>query len=300
MGHDTNSSVYSKLATRARKVQAALPRMHLVFNALRAFTFVVILAWSLIVLAIAIHFQLVLVSSELTHFVPLALFASAFTIVAIVVLLVLSTLWKVNPVSTRIELVCVGAVGTIWLALGLVMATSPSQDADVECFSESDGSLEVTGFTTDAFHAQYRVVEAFSLFNVILSWGYFLTLLVLALRHFHLGWKRVWQTPATTSPLKRRPSHKPSHRSASLPVPVTARTAEKATNVRPQHNTHTSNRDRDRNRGRERRQAPPPRNPPSGRTKPPRGGENYKIYVQEANVSRPAAVHPRTHRRVTS
>ncbi|KAF8529021.1 hypothetical protein BU17DRAFT_37707 [Hysterangium stoloniferum] len=296
--------------------------MHLVFNALRAFTFgaccsprsvispdslytpVVILAWSLIVLAIAVHFHLVLVSSELTHFVPLALFASAFTIVMIMSLLVLSTLRKVNPVSTRMELVCVGAVGSVWLALGLVMATSPSQDADVECFSESDGSLEVTGFTTDTFHAQYRVVEAFSLFNVILSWGYFFTLLVLALRHFHLGWKRVWQTPATTSPLQRRSSHKPSHRSASLPAPATARTAEKASKDRPRHNTHTSNRDRDRNRERDgdgtRRQAPPPRNPSSGRTKPSRGGENYRIYVQEANVSRPAAIHPRTHRRVTS
>lgn len=29
-------------------------------------------------------------------------------------------------------------------ALGLLMATSPSQDADVECFSDTDGSLEVT------------------------------------------------------------------------------------------------------------------------------------------------------------
>lgn len=39
MGHGTNGSIYSRIATRARKVQAALPRMHLVFNALRAFTF---------------------------------------------------------------------------------------------------------------------------------------------------------------------------------------------------------------------------------------------------------------------
>lgn len=79
----TDTSIYNRLAKRARSVHAALPRMHLLFNVLRALIFgasiptskpffahketVVILAWSVIVLAIAIHFQLVLVSSELSE-----------------------------------------------------------------------------------------------------------------------------------------------------------------------------------------------------------------------------------------
>ncbi|KAF8592337.1 hypothetical protein K439DRAFT_1400057 [Ramaria rubella] len=292
MGHGTNASIYSRVATKARKIQAALPRMHLLFNALRTFTFIVILAWSLIVLGIAAHFQIVLVSSDLTRFVPLALFGAAFTIFIMAVLLVLSNFRKINPVSTRLELCCLALVGTVWLALGLFMATSSSQDADVECFSEVDQSLEVTSFTTDTFHAQYRVVEAFSLFNAILSWAYFLTLLVLALRHHHLGWKRVWQTSATSSPMQRRPSEKPSQRSGSLPAPVTARMVA---NVMP----------RDGHRSRQVTHHPSSRDPAprqssrrSPRPQQQSGGKTYVVYVPDVN--RPAESHPRTHHRRTT
>jgi hypothetical protein len=115
---------------------------------------VIILAWSVIVLALAVHFQLVLASSELSmsllwrpllavlllnvlpiaRFIPLAIFAAVFTIVIMGLLyvwsiefilfthpsicsnrLVLSNFRKINPVSTRIELGCLGVVGTVWL-----------------------------------------------------------------------------------------------------------------------------------------------------------------------------------------
>jgi len=291
---DTNPSIYSRLATGARNFHAALPRMHLVFNVLRTFAFVIVLAWALIVLAIAVHFQIVLVSSELTRFVPLALFAASFTILVIGILLVLSNLRKINPVSTRVELCCLAVIGTVWLALGLLTATSSSQDADVECFSDTDESLEITSFTTDTFHAQYRVLEAFSLFNAILTWSYFLTLLVLALRHHHLGWKRVWSTPATSSPFydtQRRPSHKPSHRSGSLPAPVTARMVANVTTRgghRPRQVTNQPS-----SREPARRQSP--RHSPRPQQS---GGKAYIVYVPEIN--RPPESRPRTHHRTTT
>lgn len=74
-------------------------------------------------------------------------------------------------------------------ALGAFLVSSESEAADVECFS-SDASSEpvdmpgctCSGFTqsralandnstvnTETYHAQYRVIDAFSFFNVILS-----------------------------------------------------------------------------------------------------------------------------------
>ncbi|GJJ07461.1 hypothetical protein Clacol_001663 [Clathrus columnatus] len=300
MGHGTNESIYSRIATRARKVGAALPRMHLVFNAFRAITFVAILTWSLIVLAIAVHFQILLVSSDLTRFIPLSLFTSAFTIFVILSLLVLSTLRKINPVSTRSELLLVGLAATFWLALGLLTAISPSQNADVECFDD-DGSLEVTSFNTDTFHAQYRVIEAFSLFNAILTWGYFLILLFLALRHHHLGWKAVWYTPATTSPLHRRPSQKPT-RSGSLPAPVTARGAitEKPHRERSRHHSSSprhGNGDRYTTTPRRHHHSSRRDTAPISSSKEPKlaGAKTYVVYVPD--VTRPPDSHPRSHHR---
>lgn len=119
--------------------------------------------------------------------------------------LVCSALRNRNPISTRIELGCLGLLGTFWLgasqlrlvlscaqidvALGAFLASSDSENADVECYSSVDGSevVDVAGCTflaflltpckcqldvlvsTETYQAQYRVLEAFSLFNVILG-----------------------------------------------------------------------------------------------------------------------------------
>jgi len=119
--------------------------------------------------------------------------------------LVCSALRDRNPISTRTELGCLGLLGTFWLgasqlrlvllgaqvavALGAFLASSDSENADVECFSSVDGSqvVDVAGCTflailltpgkyqqsvlvsTETYQAQYRVLEAFSLFNVILG-----------------------------------------------------------------------------------------------------------------------------------
>jgi hypothetical protein len=72
-------------------------------------------------------------------------------------------------------------------ALGAFLANSESQDADVECFASPSDQTPIDGgctfrtekrldllsdsvaVSTGAYHAQYRVLEAFSLFNVILG-----------------------------------------------------------------------------------------------------------------------------------
>ncbi|KAG8218462.1 hypothetical protein J3R82DRAFT_4091 [Butyriboletus roseoflavus] len=101
------------------------------------------------------------------------------------------------------ELGCLGLLGTFWLgasqrhliilcaqldvALGAFLASSNSENADVECFSSVDGSqvVNVAGYilvSTETYQAQYRVLEAFSLFNVILGkWPAFIFYLFLNL-----------------------------------------------------------------------------------------------------------------------
>ena len=103
-------------------------------------------------------------------------------------------LWRDrNPISTRVELGCLGLAGVLWLgtlllpiaensrvdhysflltALGAFLGSSESGDSDVECYSAADSQqqpMEMPGFNTETFHAQYRVLEAFSFFNIILS-----------------------------------------------------------------------------------------------------------------------------------
>ncbi|KAL5507976.1 hypothetical protein ACEPAH_5594 [Sanghuangporus vaninii] len=200
-----------------------------IFNAIRLGVFIGILVCTIICLAIAIHFQRILVSSDLTHFVPFAIFVAAATLAVILSLLV-STLFKQrSPITTRIELACLGLLAVLWLALGSFLAASESAEADVECFS-SDSTLEdpveFPGFTTDIFHAQYRVLEAFSIFNLILAWGFLLFLLFLALREHRNGHRKVWLYPAPVYPWFGKGSksgpYMHNSRNKTLPAPVTA------------------------------------------------------------------------------
>jgi len=165
-------------------------------------------------------------------------------------------------------------------------------------------------------------------FIIIPGWGYFFILLFLALRHHYLGWKQVWKTAATSSPLQRNSSRKTPKRSGSLPVPVTTRgmtEKERArpTTTKPRNVTqNVSTRDRDRERERERqrekerdrhhhertdrerdaarrhhstRDAAPPQARPSA----PHRSKTYNYALNPPEVARPEKALPKVSRRAT-
>ncbi|TBU32736.1 hypothetical protein BD309DRAFT_1014679 [Dichomitus squalens] len=193
-----------------------------VFNIVRVCVYVAVLVWTIVCLAIAAHFQSILQSSDLTRFVPFAIFVSCTTMVIIIALLAFG-LWKErNPISTRVELGCLLLAGTLWLALGAFVANSDSEMADVECFSSSDANAEpidIPGFNSETYHAQYHVLEAFSFFNMILIFAFLVLLLVLAVRQHRAGSKHVWVLPVTMISWFGR-TGKPV---GKLPAPVTHR-----------------------------------------------------------------------------
>jgi hypothetical protein len=195
------------------------PRMSSVFNIIRACVYSLVLMWTVICLAIAVHFHGVLLASDLTRFVPFAIFVCVTGLTIILALLAFSIRKQLNPISTRIELGCLGLAGTFWLALGSFLATSSSEAADVECFASESSTVPLndSSFSTETYHAQYRVLEAFSLFNVILIWGFLLLLLGLALRQHFMGETLVWYCPVTAYPW----FNKYSKYSPRLPPPVT-------------------------------------------------------------------------------
>jgi len=157
----------------------------------------------------------------LARFIPFAIFVCAVTL-AIIPALLLFGIKKVNPITTRIELGCLGLAGIIWLALAAFLVSSDADDADVECYSsDAPGAslVEVPNFSTETFQAQFRVLEAFSLFNVILIWGFLLFLLFLAFRHHRNGARDVWHTPVTAYSWFYRYQ---TEENQKLPPPVTA------------------------------------------------------------------------------
>jgi len=158
--------------------------------------------------------------SDLTRFVPFAIFVCSASLLVFLVLLGFGLLKNRNPITTRIELACLGFIGTFWISLGAFLASSESQAADVECFASATDQtvISMPGFSTETYHAQYRVLEAFSLFNTILIWGFLLFLLVLALRERSRGEREIWHYPVTTWPWLG-----PASKASQLPAPVTAR-----------------------------------------------------------------------------
>lgn len=190
------------------------------FNIVRASIYSFVFLWSIICLAIAAHFQSVLSASDLTRFVPFAIFVSSATLAIILVLSAFSVRSNMNPVSTRIELGCLGLMGTFWIALGAFLASSDSETASVECFVSASNLTPIDdGFSTETYQAQYRVLEAFSLFNAILIWGFLLLLFGLALKHHTNGHKDIRLSPVTTFDWFARGAKK----AGKLPAPVTAR-----------------------------------------------------------------------------
>ncbi|KAI9448206.1 hypothetical protein H4582DRAFT_2068736 [Lactarius indigo] len=190
------------------------------FNIIRASIYSLVFLWSIICLAIAAHFQSVLSASDLTRFVPFAIFVSSATLAIILVLSAFSVRSNMNPVSTRIELGCLGLMGTFWIALGAFLASSDSETASVECYVSATNLTPIDdGFSTETYQAQYRVLEAFSLFNAILIWGFLLLLFGLALKHHTNGHKDIWFSPVTTFDWFGRGSSK---KAGKLPAPVTS------------------------------------------------------------------------------
>lgn len=196
------------------------PVMPSKFNIVRASIYGVVLLWTVICLAIAAHFQSLLVINDLTRFVPFAIFVCSASMLVLLTLLGCSVLRTGNPISTRIELGCLGLLGTFWLALGAYLASSESENANVECFSSADETtpVDVSGFSTDTYQAQYRVLEAFSLFNVILIWGFLLFLLGMAVKHYYRVNRNVWFISVTSYSW-----FGPNAKSAKLPAPVVSR-----------------------------------------------------------------------------
>jgi hypothetical protein len=165
-------------------------KMTSLFNTIRVSIYGSVVLFTTICLAMAGHFQSVLAASDLTRFVPFAIFVCSASMFIIIVLLVFSFFLRDrNPISTRIELASLCLAGVFWLVLGVYLTTSAAQTADVECFS-TDGSQTVlsdqmSDFHTDQYQAMYRVLMTFALMNASLVLLSFLALLYLAMRIPH-------------------------------------------------------------------------------------------------------------------
>jgi hypothetical protein len=180
-------------------------KMPSLFNIVRFCVYLTVILFTLICLSLAANFQHVLASSDLTRFVPFSIFVCSAGMFIIATLLGFSfAKGSRNPISTRIELACIGFVGVLWLILGIFLATSESQQADVECFvSELDTTPideSQAAIRTSAYQAMYRVLMVFSLFNAIILLASFAILMYLALKRYYNGDEQMWYAPVTTCP----------------------------------------------------------------------------------------------------
>lgn len=177
--------------------------MPVLFNTIRAAVYATVLVFTVICLGMAGHFNSVLARSDLTQFVPFAIFVCTASLFIFMVLILFSLfLRERNPISTRIELAMLGLAGLFWLILGVYLTTSESQDADVECFTPDNQFVldpESASFQTDQFQAMYRVLMSFALMNAALIIASALILLFLAYRKHRNGDKHVWHVPVTSN-----------------------------------------------------------------------------------------------------
>ncbi|KAH8830909.1 hypothetical protein DL96DRAFT_1460682 [Flagelloscypha sp. PMI_526] len=174
-----------------------------IFNIVRASVYAAVLLFSVICLAMSAHFQHVLSASDLTRFVPFAIFVCSLSMIIFVILLVTSLLLRErNPVSTRIELACLGLVGFLWLVLGAYLTSSDAQDADVECFASDTSQTplddSLASFHTDQYQAMYRVLLACAWLNAVLVLLCFFILGALAYRRHRNGDQHMWYAPVTS------------------------------------------------------------------------------------------------------
>jgi len=205
--------------------------MYNFFPLVRACLLGAVAAWTLIVLGIAIHFQMSFVdsSAELTY-VSLAVFVAAVTLALFLVVLVAPCNKKVSTIlRTKWELVWLGALAILWTSLAGYTTSPAAKDSEVECWEEDDdGNIvedNVQGYSNDVYHARYRVLQAFAFFNCILIIFLFLFILGLAFWHHKRGRYVIWTTPTTSVGWFDRPTGKATGR--HLPAPVTQRKSHK-------------------------------------------------------------------------
>jgi len=202
-----------------------------VFNIIRTSIYSAVIVWTLIVLGMAAHLDSILVSNEMTRFIPLAIFVSVLTFLIIPSLLAFGFIKRPFLVQqVRIEMAFVGVLGLLWFIVGLYTATEP--EAEVECEFDNDGDYAPSDeFTTETFYAQYHTLEAFAIFNAILLLLVFFALLLLSLRQHRMGQSQVWTSAVTTYPWfggsSSNPQVPPKHY-GGLPPPVTAKMVSKS------------------------------------------------------------------------
>ncbi|KAF5389108.1 hypothetical protein D9757_004901 [Collybiopsis confluens] len=187
-------------------------RMPSLFNSIRGGIYSAALLFTVVCLAMAGHFEAVLAASDLTRFVPFALFVGS---ASLLIILLLQIGLQFSPAYS---------------ALGIYLATSDSQSADVECFASAT-STEVlndssASFHTEQYQAMYRVLNAFSLLNATLLLIFAFGLFFLALRRHRKGDEHMWYGPVTSCAWfneysKRRDRTKRSQ-SGILPTGTTA------------------------------------------------------------------------------
>ncbi|KAJ4478096.1 hypothetical protein J3R30DRAFT_3332902 [Lentinula aciculospora] len=245
--NDSKSSTHPLTSSRKKSHMPSL------FNGIRGGIYLAAILFTVICLAMAGHFEAVLTSSDLTRFVPFALFVGSAGLLIMLILLGFSFLFRErNPISTRLELASLALAGIFWLALGVYLASSDSQSADVECFASATSTQALddssASFHTDQYQAMYRVLNAFSLINATLLLIFAFGLFLLALRRHRKGDEHMWYGPVTSCAWfneynKRRDRTKRSQ-SGILPVetvvPVfTEKPSRRSTRHRSQSRGHS-------------------------------------------------------------
>ncbi|KAF7352781.1 UBIQUITIN-CONJUGAT-2 domain-containing protein [Mycena venus] len=223
------------------------------FLTLRACLYGAVFIATLICLGMAGHFQSVLASSDLTRFVPFALFVCCTGLLVISCLLGFSFfLGARSPITTRHELASLGLLGILWLALGIFLSTSDSQSADVECFASESSTVALedstADFQTEQYHAMYHVLMAFSLINACLVLFAFIALLTLATRRHLNGDYHMWYGPVTAGMVndysKSAPTSRPRRSQPSkpsiLPTVMTEKRTRSAGPSTSRHKSHQS------------------------------------------------------------
>jgi len=214
------------------------------FNSIRSGIYFAALLFTVICLAMAGHFETVLAASDLTRFVPFALFVGSASLLIIILLLGFSFLFRDrNPISTRIELASLALAGVFWLALGAYLASSDSQSADVECFSSATSTQVLdassASFHTEQYQAMYRVLNAFSLINATMLLIFAFGLFFLALRRHRKGDEHMWYGPVTScawfNEYGKRKNHVKRSRSGILPTDIAVYTEKPSRNHRRNH-----------------------------------------------------------------
>jgi len=199
------------------------------FRIFRFAIFFTVMAWSLIVLGLAAFFDHLIISSDMTRYVPFSIFLAVITLVIIPTLLIAGALKKWQLLSqVRTELAFTGLLGLMWLILGL--STASAEDSIVTCdFDNSGEFVESDQYSTDMYHEQLRVLRAFSIFNAILLLAFFAILLWMTIRQHLMGRTLVWTSRTTTypwfggAPVVPSKEWNTSQESLGLPPPVTAK-----------------------------------------------------------------------------